>query len=1044
MEVVKGIPITEFCDKNKLTTRQRLELFIPVCNAIQHAHMKGIIHRDIKPSNVLIALYDGKPVPKVIDFGVAKAMAEPLTQRTLFTQIGQVVGTVEYMSPEQATLNQLDIDTRSDIYSLGVLLYELLTGVTPIDKDKLRSLAFDQMLRTIREEEPPRPSVRLSSAAGALAMAAAYRGSDSQKLLGLLRGELDWIVMKCLEKERDRRFLTAGSLAQDIERHLRDEPVTACPPSLGYRLRKAYRKNRAGILVAAVFSCLLLAGIAATSWQAIRATEAEGNALAGLDKAEKARKEAEDAQQREAKERAEAQKQRNEANAANDKLITAEAQLRKTLYAAHMILAHQAWQAGGNRRVRELLEKHGPKVDQIDLRGFEWYYLYRLSHTELITIIEGHSDVVQGVSYSPDGTRLAIALANGTVKVRDIQTGQEMILEDRAGTILFSPDSARLVTASSNLGKHDGEVKIWDAQTGKKLLTLNGDSWIGKNVAFSPDGKRLATTGNPEGKAHVLTVWDLQTGKPFLSLDHEHDLVCGVAFNSDGSRLVSVGGGSGRLPMSAAVIGAVKVWDAKSGESLLTFNSNTSRIRSVAFSPDDKRLAATSTLEKTVAVWDAKTGKEVFTLKGHTDRVNDVAYSPDGKQIATASADWTVKLWDAQTGEELHTFKGHAGAVLSVAFSPDSKHLATASVDRAVMLWEVQATPQPRTFKPKVAARPGGFAVLVDRLTFSQDGMRLLTSSGGNLTVWDMQTGQALFTRPDGPSHMAVSADGKRLATAFGGSGFLKKHGRDGEVAVWDVETGQKLGSADGDGANSLRATVAFNEDGTRLARGTSQALTVFDTETLKVLLTIPIGVYGPTFSPDGKRLAGLDLLDKEMVNVWDAQTGKQLLALKVRRGLLPRLAFSPDGKRLVNGDIKNGTATIWDAVTGLEISTIKAHFGMSSTVAFSLDSKCLAINGKVWDAQTGQELLTLRGHAGEVNNTVFSPDGKRLASAATDATVKVWDAQTGEELLTLEGHNGTQNGVAFSPDGHLLAAGAADGTVKIYDATLPAIAGPP
>jgi serine/threonine protein kinase len=286
MELVKGVPITEFCDKNKLGTRERLELFIPVCNAIQHAHMKGIIHRDIKPSNVLIALYDGKPVPKVIDFGVAKAMAEPLTQRTLFTQVGQIVGTFEYMSPEQATLNQLDIDTRSDIYSLGVLLYELLTGVTPLDKNRLRALALDQLLRAIREEEPVRPSVRLSTEAGALSAAAAYRGTESSKLAGLLRGELDWIVMKCLEKERNRRFVTAGSLAQDIEHYLHDEPVQACPPSLGYRARKAFRKNKVAILTTGTVFAALLMGIALASWQAVQATRAKREMAAALDVAD--------------------------------------------------------------------------------------------------------------------------------------------------------------------------------------------------------------------------------------------------------------------------------------------------------------------------------------------------------------------------------------------------------------------------------------------------------------------------------------------------------------------------------------------------------------------------------------------------------------------------------------------------------------------------------------------------------------------------------------------------------------------------------------
>jgi serine/threonine protein kinase len=350
MELVKGVPITQFCDARKLTPRERLELFVSVCQAIQHAHQKGIIHRDIKPTNVLVALYDDRPVPKVIDFGVAKAAGQPLTDRTLMTGFGAVVGTPEYMTPEQASFNQMDVDTRSDVYSLGVLLYELLTGSPPHPRKELEKAGLLEILRVIREIEPLLPSARLSTSQR-LASLAAVRGTEPARLTRLVRGELDWIVMKALDKNRTRRYETATGFAVEVQRYLAGEPVQAVPPSTRYRIAKFIRRHRAGVLTGAAFITLLLAGAAISTWQAVVATRAEREAQIS-ENAARVSEEVAQEQKREADiAKNQAEQQRNE-------LALLYENSRRNNYVADMNLARVAWDENNLIRTRELLDQH--------------------------------------------------------------------------------------------------------------------------------------------------------------------------------------------------------------------------------------------------------------------------------------------------------------------------------------------------------------------------------------------------------------------------------------------------------------------------------------------------------------------------------------------------------------------------------------------------------------------------------------------------------------------------------------------------------------
>jgi WD40 repeat protein/serine/threonine protein kinase len=1017
MELVHGVPITEYCDANQLTPRQRLELFVPVCQAVQHAHQKGIIHRDLKPSNVLVTLYDDKPVPKVIDFGVAKAIEQRLTEKTVYTQFGMLVGTFEYMSPEQAEMNAFGVDTRSDVYSLGVLLYELLTGTTPIERPRLREAAYGEIVRLIKEEEPPRPSVRLSSSS-TLPKIAAERKTEPAKLAGLLRGELDWIVMKCLEKDRSRRYETANGLARDVERYLKDEAVEACPPSVGYRLRKFARKHNRVFATAAAF-VLLLAGAAAVSTAlAVRATLAEGEAQRNEEQANEARWATE--------------RERDRVAAAHEKLKEVTEDLRRALYVADVKLAENAWRRGETRNVVDLLQRHRPKPNETDLRHFEWHYLWRLCHGARLTL--PHSAL--WVGFSPDGRRIASVDNGNTVKVWDAQSGKEVFTfrwptkaypQHASGA--FSPDGKLLALTGLASKAMRGQVKVLDAATGKEVVTFQGHQESVYGIAFSPDSKHIASAG---GDAKVR-VWDATSAKEVLALDGFRWGHSCVAFSPDGKQIAA-----GTYP------GDVKVWDVKSGKEMLN-PPQVGNVTHLAYSPDGKLLAAADPYGQ-VGVMQATTGTKVHSIRAATGSIYGIAFSKDGKWLATASGfgEDSAKIWDTATGEEVRRLRGHDGGVRSVAFSPDGRRLAAAS--GVVQVWDVSSDQEAVTVQ-------GNTAWPIWRLAFHPDG-KLLASTGWGPApkLWDTNTWKAAvryghgrgavgllqlldpntwkaapaLQGPKGQAyagadsadviHTVFSADGRRLAGAL-----RRRDAKSNEdvvrVKVWDIKTGHELCALDGQ--KHWVSSMAFSPDGRRIAsvsmKREDATVKVWEVPSGREVLSRSLparDLHALAFSPDAQRLASAvwtyykqEKQGRYEVKVWDLSTGKEAFTLRGHTSDIYRLAFTPDGRRLASASA-DGTVRIWDTDAGREVVTLRCHTSSHDPrLALSPDGRRLATASgipnlpdqpgevRLWDLLTGREVLTLVGHKARVSSLTFSPDGRRLVSADYKGVIKVWDA---------------------------------------------------
>jgi WD40 repeat protein len=788
-----------------------------------------------------------------------------------------------------------------------------------------------------------------------------------------VRGDLDWIVMKCLEKDRTRRYETANGLAMDIQRHLAEEPILARPPSTIYQAQKFLRRNKVMVSSAAVittalvlgilellqnrqiFSVAVIAtalvlGILASTRAAIRAKRAEREQ-------ERSRHQAEAARENEVRQRELAQAQ---------ELIA-----RRRAYASDMIAAWQSFLEGDVSRTRDLLERQRPLSGQLgDLRGFEWRYLWGQSRPDELFILTNSPGAV--VRYSPDGRLLAVAGDDGIVSLWDAQS-QSRLKSFRASTddvagIAFSPDGKTLATASRFAEQE--QVKLWDLETAEPQATpLPGHRQEAGVVAFSPDGKRLVTlaaTPYTKGIPPEVRIWDVASRRQQFELPGHHSWGRSASFSPD-SQMLATGDGDG----------LVKVWDLRIQKEIRSLRGHHGFVSSVIFSPMGN-LLATADEHGTIILWDWQAGTASLVLPAHRAPIYELAISRDGKWLATASRDHTAKLLDLQTGEELATFRGHSDRVRSVDFSPDRQCLATSST--SIRVWRAAPKADSFVFSPE---KSGG------TVNFSPDGRFLVQElwRSNQVVLWDPNSKSKVQTTLKGRDS-AFSPDGKLLVLICDGQ--LVVHETTTFLSRWPISV-----------TSPVTGPIAFSPNGKLLAARRGNREVIVDMEMRREVTTVEgtsEEMAARVFSRDSKRLIAAGPAQGS-IQVWDADTWKPHVLMRGHTAWIETLALSPDGKMLASGGYDR-TIRLWDTVAWgpAADSVLSSNAGAVTRLAFSADGMTLAIGTfdggiKLWNVRAQGEVGALRGHASVIRGLAFSPDGRMLASSSYDGIWRLWAA---------------------------------------------------